>query len=549
MPPVALPPTVPASEDADVRRTLSTLRRCAPLILTSALLAGSVAALLAACQPATYQASSSLIALRDVGGSAAVRGSVYAAPPLPRGAAEQAIRTPAVLGGVLTAIGRSDLPAGDREALRGAVAGQLRGAGGPLQVTARGSGADTGVYDVQATAPTPQGARLLADAGVTALVAWDTGRARQDLAARRANLERQFGVLGDQLAAVAGATTARAQLTRQTAQEARTQVLGYLAQLTALEQSATGSLSRLSVATLPATPVSPRPLRSGLVAGLLGLLLASGAAVLFDRARRRIYGAPDLEGWGAPLLGQLPALRGAGPLAAASGEGTWRQALGFVRVNLLSQTTPPEPGGPPRRIVLTSPHRTGGQTAVTAALATALAAAGERVLVVDLETGPPEQTQAGLWGLARPLHRPAAEGPEAMTGIPVAPGVELLPAAALRRPGGALDLAALDRWLAGHAAAYDTVLFDAPALEVSPDALTLGQQVGGQRAGGLVLLAVPGLTTQEQLRGALTLAHTAQVRVLGTLLNARPVQRDRRGSAGGADLRAPGRLPGEAVAP
>lgn len=545
MSPVSLPPTVPASEDADVRRFVAALRRNAPLILTSALLAGGVAFLLAARQPTTYQSSSSLIALRDVGGNAAVRDSVYMAPPLPRGATEQAIRSPAVLRGVLASLDRSTLPAGDREALRQAVAGQLAGGSGPLQVTARGSGADTGVYDVRATAGTPQNARLLADAGAAALIAWDTSRARDDLAGRRASLEGQFRVLDAQLAAASGAATQRTQLLRQTAQEARTQVLRNLAQLTALDQSVVGSLGRLTGATLPTAAVSPQPLRSGLIAGLLTLVMVSGAAVLFDRRRRRIYGAPDLEGWGVPLLGQLPTLHGTSPVAAATGEGAWRHPLGFVRVNLLSQTGRSDAHALPRRIVMTSPHRAAGNTTVTAALATTLAAAGARVLIVDLDIGRPAYAQAGLWGLSRSVDKSVPSGQrELMTGIPVAQGVELLPAAALRGLDGALDQRALDHWLDGHAANYDTVLFDTPPLQVSSEALTLGRH-----SDGLVLLTVPGLTTQADVHGALTQAHTARVQVLGMLLNARPLQLKPRSQAAGLDSRTLERVPGEAVAP
>ncbi|MEF2278533.1 P-loop NTPase [Deinococcus sp. YIM 134068] len=528
MSPIPLPTDPGPAEDADFRRFLATLRRGALVIAGGTVLAGGAAFLLASRQAPVYEARTSLITVPgDGGGGTALRESVFAAPPLPRGALEDALQSREVLGGVLAAVGTSGLPPATVQSLTREVDRQLAGtsSSSALSVTARGNSPQDGVYEVRGRAATPQGASALADAGASALLGWDAERARRRLSALRDPLERQFTALDERLGTLPAPATRRARLERQTLEAARAQVLRNLAQVTALGQSTVGTLDRVAVDGAAGAgsvrQISPRPLRSALIAAAVALLLLAGAALLLDRTRRRIYDAGDLRGWGVPLLGRLPTLRGAARTPQTAAAGPWRDPVGFLRVNLTSQLgslpgagAAPGTGGP-RRVVVASPGGGEGRSLVTAALASSLAAGGERVLVVDADTR--GTGQAGLWSISPASGEARPSAPISPVAVTVAGGVDLLPAASLRGADGGLDHARLAAWLGERAGAYDTILLDTPPLLTSPDAVTLAA-----RAGGLVLVVVPGATGSREVEAALGAARTAGARVLGFVLNARP---------------------------
>ncbi|WP_168733330.1 AAA family ATPase [Deinococcus sp. Arct2-2] len=517
---VFVPHTAPVNADNDFRRLGTVLKRSAGIIAASAALAAGTAYLLAARQTPVYQSSASLITVRNDGGSSLLNGSVFAAPSLPRGALQEALQSSDVRGRVvnqLQTFGKG-LPAATLTGLTSQVRNDI---GSVLNVQAQGSGQQDGVFDVKASATSPQAAQALADAGAAALLGWDAGRAQVRLAQLRRSFEGQFESLDTQLQAAPTAATSprRAALERQTLTAARAQVLQNLAQVTALEQSTAGSLAALASAELPRQAASPRPARSAVLAALLTALLVGGAALLWAGRRRTVYSEQDVLGWGVPVLGRLPSVPGihnGSGLLAALHSGGWQNGVNFLRVNVLSQLGTTGAAGQPRRVVVASAGTAEGRSSVTVALALSLAQSGERVLVVDADTHRAAQT--GLWQSLQSQNntRPSAAG-EAGRPIPVTERVDLLPASATRRMDGSLDQTRLERVLDGISAQYDTVLFDTPPLLTSPDAVALAAA-----ADGLVLIVVPGATSLDDVSAAFDAARTVRARVLGVLLNARP---------------------------
>jgi Mrp family chromosome partitioning ATPase len=521
-------PHIP-TEDPEFPRLSGVLRRRALPLLLAAGLAGGAAYLLAARQAPSYDAVSRLLAVRPDGGNDRVNASVFAAPSLPRGTLTEALQSRSVLQAVRQKLETPSAPPATVEPLQRALDAQLAGgAPGSLSVQALSDGQQDGLFEVHGNAATALGAQLLAEAGAGALLEWDAQRAQTRLEQLRSNLQRQIGLLDTRLARPAPSPTAprAAQLEWQTLTDARSQVAQSLAQVTALQQSTTGSLERLAPATLPNQPLSPRPLRSAVLAGLLALLLGTGIALLHDRSRRTIYSEADLRAAPYPLLGSLPALGlpalGPGqtgePVLSAVRSGVWQAPVGFLGVNVRAQLA----ASASRRVVLSGTRQGDGSSTVTAALAASLAGAGRRVLIVD--AGPRHPAQSTLWNAAPDVQERHFGAQIGGTGsevtaqtLNVAEHIDLLPATALR--GGSLDLTELGALLSEIESAYDLVLIDAPPLLASPEAVTLAAQ-----AAGLILLLVPGETSQHDLEAAFAVAGTANARILGLALNQRPAQ-------------------------
>jgi polysaccharide biosynthesis transport protein len=169
----------------------------------------------------------------------------------------------------------------------------------------------------------------------------------------------------------------------------------------------------ITPAVPPLAPATPN-LVLNLLAGLLvGLVLGFLVAVARDRLDSRVRVAEDLEQRGVRVLGVVPA-RGAG---AGGGSGTDARARAFGALAVKVRSAVREPAGtrPAPVIVVTAiaDEDTLEAPAVASALASALAAAGERVVAVNADTGSPTGTApapglldllAGRLDLASALH-------------------------------------------------------------------------------------------------------------------------------------------------
>ena len=274
---------------------------------------------------------------------------------------------------------------------------------------------------------------------------------------------------------------------------------------------------------LPDSPSSPATLRNVALGLAAGLALGGAAAVLrgrLDRSVKDVAEAVDLAG--APVMGTIvfdPAmakqqntLRG-GDHRAAEAYRQLRNNLQFLNVD-----------EPVTAIMVSSALPSEGKTTVVVNLGLALAAAGQKVTIVEADLRRPRVTRylgmvSGV-GLTNILTGSATlddvvqrYGPDGLSVIaagptPPNPG-ELLASA---------SMASLVQKLRGQ---NDFVLIDAPPLLPVADSSGLAVHVDG------VLLSVRyGRTRKDQLERAVDTVERVGARTLGLILNMVPPRAD-----------------------
>ncbi len=157
--------------------------------------------------------------------------------------------------------------------------------------------------------------------------------------------------------------------------------------------------------------VAPMPKKNALFGFVLGLALASIAALVLARLDRRLHSVSDIEAaLGAPILAALPKARnpivsrdGRPAPAEALAEPLWRMRAALQQGGVLQNGRV----GPPRSILFLSSETGDGASTLVAGLALVQREAGERVAVIDTDLRRPTQARlldvSGAYGLPEVL--------------------------------------------------------------------------------------------------------------------------------------------------
>ena len=293
----------------------------------------------------------------------------------------------------------------------------------------------------------------------------------------------------------------------------------------------------VSPAELPASPVSPQPLRNLAVAVVLGGLAGFALAVArraLDTTVKTVEQTEEISG--VPSLGTIAfdSTAGKHPLTnpathspRAEGFRKVRTNLQFVDVDRSHQA-----------ILVTSAMPGEGKSLTACNLAAALAEAEKRVILVDGDLRRPSTARylglpngVGLTSvlLGRARLEDATQGWggrmfAVLTSGPVPPNPTTLLAS--HRLRSLLD---------ELRAAYDMVIIDSPPTLPVADAAALAAACDG-----IAVVVRHSKTRHEQLRATVRTLQNAGTPILGTLLNQAP---QKRGSYYTYDYRGPGRQP------
>ncbi|WP_185996571.1 polysaccharide biosynthesis tyrosine autokinase [Nocardioides campestrisoli] len=275
------------------------------------------------------------------------------------------------------------------------------------------------------------------------------------------------------------------------------------------------------------SPVSPQPVRNFGLAGVLGLLLGLGIAVLREVMDNTVKtGEQATESGGAPVLGSI-AFDSSAPkrplISSLEPHAPRVEAFRVLRTNMQFVDVD-RAGG--RAYVVSSSIPGEGKTTTSVNLALATAQAGTKVVVVEADLRRPRLSHAlgidNTIGLTTALVGKVSLDDalqEQESGLTVLPSGAIPP-----NPSELLQSHAMQELLAELRSRFDLVILDAPPLLPVTDAALIASQ-----ADGALLVARYGKTTKDQLTHAVERLDAVGARTVGIVLNMVP---HRRGMSG-----------------
>ncbi len=225
----------------------------------------------------------------------------------------------------------------------------------------------------------PDTAADAANAVAAAMLAWDEGRATNNLQVIVDTLETQIAALDAEIALSQLAEPAVPEVI-EGLQSLRAERALQLNSARALRTSAVGLLEVLEPAIPPMSPSAPRPVRNAALAFVLGLFLVYGLVLLRDALDTRFRGGDDLTRvTNLPVIGEFPRLQN-GVIHLP------REATSYLRTNVLFATATDHP----KILLVTSAGPSEGKSSVSLGLAESLARNDYRTLLIDADMRKPQ---------------------------------------------------------------------------------------------------------------------------------------------------------------
>lgn len=370
----------------------------------------------------------------------------------------------------------------------------------------------TDVVSVRVRSTDPVTAQNLANAYVQAYIEERREQSVQDLIAASVEVQNKITELQGQLDSLPESDPQQVSLLNQ--QSTFRQTLNQLQVDTALK---TGGASVVKSADLPTDPVEPTPLRTAVLAGVVGLLIGLGAAFAIDYFDDSIRTEGDLERLSPlPVLAVVPtdppkdnrpvSISAPGDFAVETYRGlrTNVQFLGLDRSIKVIQITSSGAGE--------------GKTTTATNLAVVLAQAGSRVVIVDADLRRPRVHEVFATPQQPGLTDMLIGEPLSLVASPIEHGdVKLMSVASgpvPANPGELMSSGRMRSVIAHLREQFDFVVVDsAPVLPVA-DSIALSTSVDA-----VLFVAQSRRTSKRNVADALERLGRVQAPVIGLVLN------------------------------
>jgi capsular exopolysaccharide synthesis family protein len=279
-------------------------------------------------------------------------------------------------------------------------------------------------------------------------------------------------------------------------------------------------------AEVPTSPDRPAKTFNLLVGAVLGLFGGIVLAVFFEYVDSRIKKPDDIKSaLGLPFLGMIPAVsrKDAVSKCPMINDGVppgFLEAFRSIRTNVVFSSVTDGC----RSVVITSTGANEGKTSVAVNLAIAVAQAGQRVLVIDADMRRPDVHtifgQPQEPGLSN-LLAATTKASESVRHTNV-PGLWALSAGRLPpNPAELLGSPRMKEFIATLAGHFDWVIIDTPPIMAVTDAAVIGHL-----ATGAIFVVGAEMTTRQAASAAIERLQSAQVRLIGGILNRVDLERD-----------------------
>jgi succinoglycan biosynthesis transport protein ExoP len=312
---------------------------------------------------------------------------------------------------------------------------------------------------------------------------------------------------------------AQLQTTLQLYQEIYINLLNNLEVIRLARLQNTPNVVQIESATMPSSPVRPRPLMNVVLAGAIGLMLAGGIAFLIEYIDDTIRTPDDIERiLNLPVIGYIGDMsdgqetvedlhvvqRPRSPISEAFR--SLRTNLEFTNVD---QTL--------NKILVTSSGPGEGKTTISANLAAIIAQSGKSVLLIDADMRRPRIHS--LFGLSNrvglsALFRGNASVRSVMKPVDGVDGVYVITSGSLPpNPTELLASGRMDQILHEAGREVDMIIVD------SPPSLVADFQVLSTKLDGVVLVIQPGHTHADAAFAMLEQLKRVKAKTLGVVLN------------------------------
>jgi tyrosine-protein kinase len=353
---------------------------------------------------------------------------------------------------------------------------------------------DTAVLQVAYDDPSPQEAARLANGFAHAYVSFRVHQAQSDFAAASEAVSTRIIDLQDQISKLTGQINATNDQVLRDSYQTRRDTL--IVQLGVLNQrlldlqanssvSESGAAQIIQTADVPGSPISPNPVRNGVLALMVGVALGVGFAFLRERLDDRLKTVHEAERrLGVPVLAAVPHV------------GKWRK---LEETQLVMKEEPKSPVAesyrtlgtniqylgsqqPMNVIMVTSATGGDGKTTTAANLGMVLAHAGKRVILLSADLRRPRLHQ--FFGLTNGVGlSDALAGPTLLAGVVDDPGIDNLRVVNAgpmpNDPAALLGSSRMPEFLQVLREVADFVIVDTPPVLAVADASILAPLVDG----------------------------------------------------------------------